>query len=77
MDSIRKILCGDMDFIPKPKLRDTPVIVFSRQERFNLFLFEARDFAEVFDMFSLKEFEPYKYTAWAIVGNNELKLFDS
>lgn len=77
MTVIRKKLYGDRSFIRKPKLRKEPIIVFSRQERFNLFLFEASSFEEAFDMFLSKEFEPYKYTAWAVVGNNELKLFDS
>ncbi|HFV2614502.1 TPA: hypothetical protein ACGOBG_002342, partial [Streptococcus agalactiae] len=79
MTVVDKIFRGDKWFIPKPKISYTKpmnIIVFSKQERFDLFLFEAHNFDEVFKQFEEEKFKPYKYTAWASIDETIIKLFN-
>lgn len=79
MTFIRKIFRGDDWYIEKPIIEHAKpmnIVVYSHQERFDLFLFDARSFDEVFERFEEEEFKPYKYTAWASIDKTILKLFN-
>ena len=54
MTFIRKIFRGDDWYIEKPIIEHAKpmnIVVYSHQERFDLFLFDARSFDEIFERF--------------------------
>lgn len=79
MSVIQKIFRGEDWFIPRPKINHSKqmnIIVYSKQERFDLFLFDATSFDEVFKRFDEEKFKPYRYTAWASIDKTRIKLFN-